>query len=540
MRCFASGPVCLLSLLLASGSLPSARANVYATNLRLNGATTNLAYLTTTNVSISYLLNEPASAGVTISIKSNTAVVRTINLTGGAAGTLRGTNTATWNGKDNNSNNVTAGTFSVSVTAATGGFGDWTQISDDATEGNYAAYTPTGIAVNRNTNSPYYGRVYIANADTNSFVSGVSAGVVKCNADGSPPAEGLFNAGGWPWAGNGNSPWKVEVAADDFVYVSDWSSNGVVLRFDQTISSVSRVVALRNDNWPNGGLAKLSGPAIIGSGTNTQIWMADTNVAPGGVGIRRYNVTATGAVATNDLGTTIITTGGSSQLTHSPFDVAVDRSNRVYVIQNETTSGNTNYRTFRFPPFTNSPPTNADWHVGASDDNFRGAAGIAVDASATYVAVALQGVGSGFGRTGGGVKVLSAANGATVATLTPDVYHDHNDASWDNVGNLYVCDNFDQVWRAYSPPGANTNTTFALATVQIIGLTAPTLTAPGYACGQFQFTLNGQSNVTYILLSSTNLANWNPVTTNSSAAATRLITVSAPAPYNFYRALISQ
>src|SRR6185295_16895900 len=130
--------------------------------------------------------------------------------------------------------------------------------------------------------------------------------------------------------------------------VSDGSSNGVVLRFDQIISLASRVVALRNDNWPNGGQAKLTGLAITGQGTNTQIWMADTNIAPSGVGIRRFNVAATGAVATNDLGTTIISTGGNSPLTDAPFDVAVDRSNRVYVIQNETTSGNTNYRAFRF------------------------------------------------------------------------------------------------------------------------------------------------------------------------------------------------
>src|SRR6185295_13438396 len=158
MRCVTQVRVWLFAVVLIALFRPSVHANVYATNVRLNNSTTNLSSLTANNT-ISYLLNEPASAGVTITIKSNTTVIRTISLAGGAAGTLRGTNSVVWNGKDNNTNNVTSGTFSVLVTAAASGFGDWTQISDDATEGNYAAYTPTGIAVNRNTNSPYYGRV---------------------------------------------------------------------------------------------------------------------------------------------------------------------------------------------------------------------------------------------------------------------------------------------------------------------------------------------------------------------------------------------
>src|SRR5205823_4651832 len=103
-------------------------------------------------------------------------------------GTLRGTNSVLWNGKDNASNNVSAGTYSFSVNAAANGFGGWTQISSDSDDGNYAV-TPTGIAVNRNTNSPYYGRVFVANAATNELggnLPGDKAGLLKANADGSP------------------------------------------------------------------------------------------------------------------------------------------------------------------------------------------------------------------------------------------------------------------------------------------------------------------------------------------------------------------
>jgi len=511
-------------LVLLSASTPSAHANVYATNLRLNGTTTNLVYLAPTNVTISYLLNEPASAGTTITVKSGTNVIRTINIAGGAAGALRGANSVIWNGKDNGSNTVTSGTFTIQVTAASDGFGDWTQISDDATEGNYAAYTPTGIAVNRNTNSPYYGRVFVANASPLSLADGVKEGIIKCNADGSTPADGLFSGGGWVWAANGLSPWKLEVSADDFLYANDWSSNGVVLRFDETVSPASRLVVLRADNWPNGGLTKLSGPAIIGSGTNTQIWLADTNAS--GVGVRRFDVSNNGAVATNDLGLTVVAAGGGSQLSDAPFDVAVGRSNRIYTIQFETASGDTNYRAFRFPAYAGTPLTTADWRVGAGDDNFRGASGVAVDANETYVAVALR---------NGGVRILNATNGSNAVTLSPG-FHDHTDVAWDNVGNVYACDNLDQVWRAYSPPGSNYAATVALGTIQI---SSTTLSSPVYSSGQFQVTLNGQPNVTYVIQASTNLVNWTPVATNNSASATRFITVAAPSSYSFYRALVS-
>src|SRR5439155_25317161 len=108
-------------------------------------------------------------------------------------------------------------------------------------------------------------------------------------------------------------------------------------------------------------------------------------------------------------------------------------------------------------------------------------------------------------------RVFSAADGSDVWTPPPAPSHDYTDVAWDNVGNLYVCDNWDSVWRAYSPPGTNQATTIALASVQILAApTAPTLTSPMYSAGQFQFTLNGQTNVTYIIQSSTNLQSWTP------------------------------
>src|SRR5688572_31212351 len=84
--------VVLLTILL---STTNARANVYATNIRLNGGTTNAVVVQGGNAFISYILNEPATEGVIIEIKSGMGTLRTIILTNDL-GTARGSNSVIW------------------------------------------------------------------------------------------------------------------------------------------------------------------------------------------------------------------------------------------------------------------------------------------------------------------------------------------------------------------------------------------------------------------------------------------------------------
>jgi hypothetical protein len=518
------------------------RANVYATNLRFNGDPTTVSVSVLTNVNITYILNEPAT-NVLININSGPSTVRSFNLTNPSPGTLRGTNLIAWDGKDGTGATLGAGTYTFSITASTTGFDDWTQISDDGNPGNYV-WEPRGIAVNRNASSPYYGRVFVANsvAHNGEVLPGDAVGILKLNADGSPADESVESGfwsttGGWNWAGDDFSPWKLEVSDDDKVYVDDFTASGVVLSFDQLISSNSLKIVLNTNNYPSSSVS-LSGPFITGTGSVTQVWMADASDS--GVGIRRWQVGTNGSIATNDLGTTIVQAGTGSDLDTAPFDVAVDRSNRIYTIQQTLTAGDPVYRLFRFPAYTGSPETNADWKVGTADDTFEGAYGLAVDPTGGYVAVAFIGDGN-IGPTlqNGSTRVFETTNGTEVATLIPNGNHDHRDVAWDNVGNLYTTDNADSFWRTYSPPGANQATTAAVVNLQIGNSgNAPTLSSPSRVAGQFQFTLNGQANVSYVIQSSTDLLNWVPVTTNVSANASRPITIPAPGILSFYRAFV--
>jgi hypothetical protein len=491
-----------LALALTTGS-PSARANVFASNVKINGGMTNISVAQGTSLSISYILNEPSSSGVTIKILSGANPVRSISIAAGSAGTLRGTNTVAWDGKNDSSANVPPGSYAVSITASSVGYNGWTITTDDNNDGNYS-WNPMGIAVDRNTNSPYYGRVFVGNSSPGpnaaNGVLGDQVGIQKLNADGSYADEGGFSDGGVAWSGNGFGPWKIRTSDDDQVYVEDWFHNGDLYRFDPVISSNSMLHVFRADN---AGSANLSGFAISGTGTNTQIWMTDSTV-PGGVGILKYGVTADGTCATNDTGLTVVGVGGS--LDNAPYDVALDQGGNIYTVQNLIDPGDAAVRVLRFPaydPSTNggAPEFNATWAVGAGDDTYAGAYGLALDPTGTYVAVACTGTSVSSGYTNGSTTIFYATNGAVVTNVDIGVsipsrlttntipqsdptHHIDTDCDWDAAGNLYYLDYSPGVWRAVSPPGSNQSTTMALPIVQVTSSgQAPVITSVGVSNG---------------------------------------------------------
>src|SRR5437660_4873619 len=57
-----------------------------------------------------------------------------------------------------------------------------------------------------------------------------------------------------------------------------------------------------------------------------------------------------------------------------------------------------------------------------------------------------------------------------------------------------------------------------------------------FTSNQFQFSLNGEAGVSYVIESSPDLVNWASVATNSDSSISRLIGVDAPSSATFYRA----
>lgn len=488
MRLFGRSLIChaFLAVLIGVALAPRAYANVYATNVRLNGATTNLVMRqgSVSPVSIQYLLNEPASAGVSVDIVAGSNIVRTLQVLAGEPGTLRGTNAVAWDGLDSGSNAVAAGTYAVRVTARAVGYIGWTQLTSDTNTWNYV-WQGGGIGVVKDPASPWFGRVFVGNAAPGpSFKPGDQVGVLKLNADASPAEEGGFTTGGQNWAGDGFSPWHIEVSQDGYVYINDWrqTGRGEVYRWDLTLSAGSKQAVLRPDNYGSG-TVDLTGPALIGSGAQAALWMADI---AGGLGLLRYNLDTNGVCATNDPGVGVVGIGGD--LNVAPYDVAVDQQGNVYTVQNRMNLGDSAPRVLCFPPYdpaTNNgaPLLTASWAIGGGDNTLGQALGIAVDPTGTYVAVACQGVQPLFSfPTNGCTQIFYATNGARVVNLDlgigpeGDATHQDSDCTWDAAGNVYYIDAWQSYWRSVSPPGSNQFTTVALQSVQILPLSRPVIT----------------------------------------------------------------
>jgi hypothetical protein len=514
-----------LALAFISSAL-TARANVYATDIRLNGSQKAAVILPGDSLTISYILNDTATGGVWVRIYSGTNVIQTLASADEKAGTNAGTNFAIWS----ETPDLAEGVYTVGITAASAGYDTWTNITDDGT--NFNVQVPRGISVNQNTNSLFYGRVYVASA------YGDNVGIFKCNADGSPADEGGFSTGGWGWAGDHYSPWKMAVGADDRLYVDDFANQGVVVSFDPTIETNHWRQVIRTDNYPAGGdtNASLSGLSVIGAATNEEIWMTDASTE-GSAGIIDWQLTTDGIAATNDTGAVIVPLD-SLFLTQEPYDLAVDSNGYIYTIQfltlNEDPAG------LALLSYDLEPVTTVRWAVAMYPTLLR-AYGVAVDPAATVVAVAVVGP-CDTESACGGLYLFSATNdGEFISNLDQTGGDAYYDVAWDSVGNLYALDggstNRPAVWRAYSPPGTNQATTVAVPVIQAYNaLLPPSLINPVAYPGGLRFTLEGQSNVTYVIQGSSDLFNWTAVATNFSANTNRCICAPASGDQVFYRA----
>lgn len=499
----------------------SARANVYATNIKLNGALANASVSQGSSVTISYILNEPATSGVTINILSSTNVVRSISIDAGNAGTLRGTNSVIWDGTDNSQTVVAGGKYSVSITAAATGYSDWTQTTQDTNIGNTASF-PWGIDVDKNTNSPYYGRVVMSCANANPSTTN-GTGLFKMNADGSFADEGWYgyanystNDGGNVLAGQmGPSGWHcpemIRIGEDDRIYVMDNSAVGAIIACDILATTNQLVIDEGTYTDPYGNHSVWGGPNnygqcplindlsvngwgirqfdVCGLGTsNAAIYLVDTGDNPNwGIWCFRFDTNGAGFSDTNETqGCQVIYAGNDPDVTGG--GVMVDYNMNIFFSSAHVSSADPGQRTFLWTNWAGGtlPPENstfdtafgnggqpATWEVGSTDPYMTGIADTVINSRAypTLVAVAMaQGdaVPGGHGGQNGGIRILSAVDGSVVKTNL-DIANWYVTCAFDAVGNVYGCTWSANLWRAWSPPGANQATTKAVFSINVAG-----------------------------------------------------------------------
>jgi len=199
---------CLACISALTALLPTVHATPYATSV------------TNTGSAIRFRLNEAADS---VKIISNGGA--TTNDLGALAAGLQSVNLSV------------TGTFTIEVDKGpTLGYlqGIPTLISSDANK-LVRFNAPRGLAVNRNPASPYFGRIYVSNADTGS-VAAVSRnlvngdGIFMLNADFTDAVgQGdTARTGGINFrtilSDTGNKPWRIEVGQDNNLYISDYTS----------------------------------------------------------------------------------------------------------------------------------------------------------------------------------------------------------------------------------------------------------------------------------------------------------------------------
>jgi hypothetical protein len=564
-------PLLLCAATFAVLSTVSARANVYATDIKINGSLTNAIAANGSPVAITYRLNQTADLGVTVNILQTTNLVASI-----AGGTNMGLNAVSWTPSAN-------GAYSVSITAAASGFPVWQQISVDTNAG-MPAYFPVGIAVDNNSNSPYYGRVIMSCATHNgtptSPTNYAQTGLYKMNSDGSQADEGWYgNAnyladdggdgpvmGQMPDSGNGSTtgydPMKIRIGDDDRIYWVDNSYYGAVIACDMQATTNQVVVCegaaadigagdvgpswwgmedVSCCDWAGGiGFQEFDITGVLTSNA-AALWLCDNDYGngPNNWGVWMFRM-KNGVVDTNDTtGTQVVFAGSTSDLSLvSSGGCTVDTNLDIFVGQSRNNEDAV-YDAMAFPNYNGGvlPPENSgqtlsaefgfarnevQWGYGCGVDtmcdtnpSFEAVSDTVINSrtSPTIVACPMD-EGSQFvlGTTGGGIRLFNATtgsiltvtntNGMVLQTLTNlDNGQAYRCAAWDNVGNLYGASTTRQLWRVYSPPGTSTNTTVAVAQIQVGGATAPieitsiTAVPSGSGCASVTITFSATANL---------------------------------------------
>ncbi|RKY61303.1 MAG: hypothetical protein DRP96_03595 [Candidatus Neomarinimicrobiota bacterium] len=437
-------------------------ANVYASHIEVSA--TELTVDGVNVVTISFILNEAADSGVDVKIYDTDGVlVRTISLSAG----VKGVNTVDWDGTDDAGIPVWEGDYSFEITASDDGYTDWTKISDDL---KTVMYSPKGIAINRDPNSPYFGRIYVANG-----YPGTSANAgAFYNNDGmymfTPDQESyVFSDAGVDWSSSSNSPYKTTIGADGSIYVCDYGHDWL-WQFAPDLTPESAKLILDDDNrvenqW-------VAANWVHGTGADRQIYTADAHYLTG-QGIKMYAIGENELLLDGDTGVVVIERPNNGFYQN---DVEVASDGSIFFSQKRSAKGEIldkegkplpikaageAYPLMKYPAYTGTTMTIDDtlWTVPMT---YTGADGIALDEAHNRVAWG--------DYYSGKVYVHDATTGELLWTVETG-RNRTQDLAFDAAGNLYQADNSSEYWTILSPPdGANSYTTPGLEKISLMRL----------------------------------------------------------------------
>jgi hypothetical protein len=256
----------------------SVQAAVYAAHLEMvdNG---NGTY------NLNYRLNEDANEGVTINIMGP-APAQTIVRTYTFPSQTRGPQSVVWDGRNSLNVAVADGQYTWEVIASSNTSGN--MFVKDPTVGSEVQHTffqPYGLDFDKTTTSPHFGKLYVTN----------NAGTVTASGPGRVTTDGVYvlsndfqditgqgasaYGGGVSW-GTTSSPFRVHVAPDGDVFISDWSdsNSGVwVMNPDDPTEPFVSVLdnSTRNPLGLAGNHGSISGMYVEGTGEDRVLYVLD-------------------------------------------------------------------------------------------------------------------------------------------------------------------------------------------------------------------------------------------------------------------------
>jgi gliding motility-associated-like protein len=264
------------------------RANIYASELAYNG-----------NNKFQFTLNENAET-VTIDIYDENF----IKVASYDAGTLpKGVNIVEFDF----SSALPNGTYSWAVTAKTGSVDRPSLISNNSSQ--FQFYSPRGVAIDNNFDSPFFGRIYISESGNGTVAGGrvTQQGIYILNAAFADTTnqQNISYKGGVSWSagvdgGYQYGPLHLHVANDGKVYIPDshYNNSGVWIMnpANPSASFTSVFGGTRNNSTgevSNGGTIihnQIPSCYVLGEGTSTQLFILNRISSPVSATINRYDI----------------------------------------------------------------------------------------------------------------------------------------------------------------------------------------------------------------------------------------------------------
>lgn len=338
--------------------------------------------------------------------------------------------------------------IAVGSSAAAG----WVQTSNDA-DATSQYYSPRGVAINRNPWSSYFGNVYVSEALGGQTGGGrvTTDGLYGMSADlGDVFGQGdIAYAGGVDWTtGGSNSPFKVTVAPDNTVYITDWSD---------AHSGMWRAPGNLGGDWPNvlgnynrdgAGLCDNHGSIpsvwVEGTGDGTMVYTLDEDLDMGGTtgSVLRYDVGS----ATDYNGMPVEQTqDGTNIILNLRSDVVRDEDGSWWIAQYRYTETPGAPSLTRFLDGGTEPVYNS----GADDDLpllFGTYGNVDIHDGLDLLVLGA--------RSGFGVYIIDISdpdNPVLLETLAQSGYT--QDVAFDAAGNVYVVSSSSETLRVWSPGG---------------------------------------------------------------------------------------